>query len=138
MVLAAPNDYNPDDVKFAKEMLDAVAECKSVRDPRELGRRLENQIMDLLAVNRDCKGVTAFLEGHDKYDGKFNEAATQAKRNGYWSLMVDYVPGSKVYGWSLLPWKGEQMGRMISGEGTVSQIAEQVCIVVNGQGAAVR
>jgi hypothetical protein len=53
--------------------------------------------------------------------------------------MVDYVPGSKVYNWALFPTasSGRPNGRMISSEGTVSQIAEQVCIVVTGQGASV-
>jgi hypothetical protein len=93
-----------------------------------------NNIMDQLAVNTRCSSVSAYIEGYDKFDGKFNAAAMQAEEgSGYWSLMVDYAPGSKVHGWSLFPVNASGTtpsdGRLISGEGTVSQIAEQVCIV---------
>jgi len=107
-----------------------------VKDRRELGRRLENNIMDQLIVNTRCAGVSAYIEGYDKFDGKLNAAAMQAEERGaFWSLMVDYAPGSEVYGWSLFPENANgdtPNGRMISGAGTVSQIAEQVCIVVTG------
>jgi hypothetical protein len=118
-----------------------AANAQLVEDPRELGRRLEDSIMDQFAVNTRCGGVAAYIEGYDKFDGKFNAVAMQAEeRNDYWGLMVDYAPGSKVYSWALFPTarSGRPNGRMISGEGAASQIAEQVCIVVTGRGASVR
>jgi hypothetical protein len=140
-VLNNASDYDPEDVKINKQLFDGISECKSVNDPRELGRRLENNIMDQLAVNRQCAGVSAYIEGYDQFDGEFNAVAMQAEeRNDYWGLMVDYAPESKVYSWALFPTArgGRPNGRMVSGEGTVSQIAEQVCIIVTGQGASVR
>jgi hypothetical protein len=142
-VLNNPSDFDPEDVKFNKQLSDGIWECRSVKDRRELGRRLENNIMDQLAVNTRCAGVSAYIEGYDKFDGKFNAAAMQAEEgSGYWSLMVNYAPGSKVHGWSLFPVNASGTtpsdGRMISGEGTVSQIAEQVCIVVTRHGASIR
>ena len=140
-VLNNASDYDPEDVKFNKQEFDGISECKSVKDPRELGRRLEDSIMDQFAVNTRCGGVAAYIEGYDKFDGKFNAVAMQAEeRNDYWGLMVDYAPGSKVYSWALFPTarSGRPNGRMISGEGAASQIAEQVCIVVTGRGAGVR
>jgi hypothetical protein len=111
------------------------------QDTRELGRRLEDSIVDQFSVNTRCAGAAAYIEGYDKFDGKFNAVAMQAEElNDYWDLMVDYAPGSKVYRRALFPTarSGRPNGRMISGEGTVSQIAEQVCIVVTGHGASVR
>jgi hypothetical protein len=141
-VLNNPSDFDPEDVKFNKQLSDGIWECKSVKDRRELGRRLENNILDQLAVNARCAGVSAYIEGYDKFDGKLNAAAMQAEERGaFWSLMVDYAPGSEVHGWSLFPENasgGTPNGRLISGAGTVSQIAEQVCIVVTGQGRSVR
>jgi hypothetical protein len=103
-VLNNPSDFDPDDVKFNKQLSDGIGECKSVKDRRELGRRLENNIMDQLAVNARCAGVSAYIEGYDKFDGKLNAAAMQAEERGaFWSLMVDYAPGSEVYAWSLFP-----------------------------------
>ena len=56
-VLSNPSDYDPEDVKSDKQLSDGFLECKSVKDPRELGRRLENNIMDQLAVNQHCAGA---------------------------------------------------------------------------------
>jgi hypothetical protein len=41
-VLNNPSDYNPEDVKYNKQLFDGILECKSVKDTRELGRRLES------------------------------------------------------------------------------------------------
>jgi hypothetical protein len=135
-VLNNPSEFDPENVKANKQLFDGISECQSVKDRRELGRRLENNIMDQLIVNGRCAGVSAYIEGYDKFDGKLNAAAMQAEEGGaFWSLMVDYAPGSEVHGWSLFPESasgGTPNGRMISGAGTVSQIAEQVCIVVTG------
>ena len=55
-----------------------------MKDPRELGRRLEDSIMDQFAVNRGCVSVAAYIEGYDKFDGKFNAVVMQAEqRNDY-------------------------------------------------------
>ena len=135
-VLNNPSEFDPENVKTNKQLFDGISECQSVKDRRELGRRLENNIMDQLIVNTRCAGVFVYIEGYDKFDGKLNAAAMQAeKRGAFWNLMVDYAPGSEVYGWSLFPENangGIPNGRMISGAGTVSQIAEQVCVVVTG------
>ena len=53
-VLNNASDYDPEDVKFNKQEFDGISECKSVKDPRELGRRLEDSIMDQFAVNTRC------------------------------------------------------------------------------------
>jgi hypothetical protein len=140
-VLNNPSDFDPKDVKFNEQLANGIWECKSVKDRRELGRRLENNVMDQMAVNTRCSDVSAYIEGYDKFDGKFNADAMQAEERGaFWSLMVDYVPGSNVHGWSLFPENAvgatSSNGRLISGEGTVSQIAEQVCAVVTGHGAS--
>ena len=124
---------------------DGAAECRSVRDPRELGRRLENQIMDLFAVNARCQGVVIVIEGDEKYDGGLNAVATDLMvQKDHWDLLLDYIPGSKTYFWSIFPAaafnnsKSEfGKGRGVWGEETAAQIAEQVCIVVKGQGASV-
>jgi hypothetical protein len=39
-----------------KNILAGAAECRSVRDPRELGCSLENQLIDALAVNTNAPG----------------------------------------------------------------------------------
>ena len=53
-VLNNASDYDPEDVKVNKQEFDGISECKSVKDPRELGRRLEDSIMDQFAVNTRC------------------------------------------------------------------------------------
>lgn len=143
-ILADPSGYDSDTVKVYSRLAAGASECRSVRDTRELGRRLENQVMDALAVNTRCKGVVAVIGGHEKYDGKFNPVATAIQEHkDHWDLLLDYIPGSKVHEWSLEPqhaWNNQRLleGQMVSGDGSAAQIADQVCIVVTGQGAAVR
>src|SRR5207244_12751352 len=63
VIRAQTPDYDPEDVKFTKQQFDGISECKSVKDPRELGRRLEDSIMDQFAVNTRCGGVAAYIAG---------------------------------------------------------------------------
>jgi hypothetical protein len=51
-----------------KYTLAAAAECKTVRDTRELGRRLENELIDALAVEPLCGGVTVIREPHSTWE----------------------------------------------------------------------
>lgn len=144
--LGLPSQYDHETVEVYGRLPVAAAECKSVRDPKELGRRLENKIMDLLAVNPRCKGVEVILDWHEKFDGKLNPAAIEIQeQKDHWNLFLDYIPGSKVHSWSLFPassWNNRASnfgkGRMVSGEGTAPQIADQICTVVTGQGASLR
>src|SRR2546423_337196 len=41
-----------------KQTLAGAAECRSVRDTRALGRRLENDLIDALAVEPLCGGIS--------------------------------------------------------------------------------
>jgi hypothetical protein len=55
-------------------------------------------------------------------------------------LHLDYQPGSKVFGWTLFPNKAGMKpdGNFVSGEGTASKAAKQICIVASGRGAMIR
>ena len=143
-ILADPSGYDSDTVKVYSRLAAGASECRSVRDTRELGRRLENQVMNALAVNTRCKGVVAVIAWHEKYDGKLNPVATDIEEHkDHWELLLDYIPGSKVHEWSIYPTAAWNSRRVldredVSGEGSAAQIADQVCIVVTGQGATVR
>ena len=70
-VLNNASDYDPKDVKFNKQEFDGISECKSMKNPRELERHLEDSIKDQFAVNIRCGSVTAYIEGYDKFEGTF-------------------------------------------------------------------
>ena len=126
----------------AKNILAGAAECRSVRDTRELGRRLENELIDALAVEPLCAGVTMIRDPHpDFYGGGFsqdNYAIRQEKPN--WDLHLDYQPGSKVFGWTMFSNKaGMRSDRpFVNGEGTAPTAAKQICIIASGRGATIR
>jgi hypothetical protein len=67
-----------------------------------------------------------------------NYALKQQK--AYWNLHLDYQPGSRVFGWTLFPNKAgmKSDGNLVSGEGTASKAAKQICIVASGRGATIR
>jgi hypothetical protein len=126
----------------ANNILAGAVECRSVRDTRELGRRLENELIDALAVEPLCAGITMIRDPHRDFDGggfsKENDAIKQEKP--YWDLHLDYQPGSKVFGWTMFPNKAGMKleGSLVNGEGTASKAAKQICIVASGRGATIR
>ena len=122
---------------------EGIAECKFVGDGRQLGRKFENEVRSQMATNPRCQGVDVFRQSHPDYDGKtnFNELADQLKQV-HWTLFLEYNPGQTTHNWTLFPWTGGDVsggelvpGGMVEGEGTVSQIADQICIVVTKRGA---
>ena len=124
---------------------EGIAECKFVGDGRNLGRKLENEVRSGMATNPRCQGVDVFRQNHPDYDGKinFDELADQMKQV-HWTLFLEYNPGQTTHNWTLFPWTGGNefggelvKGGMVSGEGSVSQIADQICIVVTKRGANV-
>jgi hypothetical protein len=95
--------------------------------------------MDALALNTRCGGVTVIREPHPDWEhdywlSVYQEHAKLKKRGPYWDLMLDYTPGINIYGWTLFPEKG----RMVNGEGTTPQVADQICTVVTRRGATIR
>jgi hypothetical protein len=127
---------------WVKDVIAGATECKSVRDPRELGRRLENELTDALAVNTRCAGVTVIRDPHPDYDsGGLSEANRKIKdQKPHWDLMLDYSPATKIFGWTLFPEKpgSGSAGALVSGEGTTSKVADAICTVVTGRGANIR
>lgn len=126
-----------------KSILAGAAECKSVRDTREVGRRLENDLIDALAVEPVCAGVTMMRDPHPNFDGggsfsQSNYAIKQQK--AYWDLHLDYQPGSKVFGWTMFNNIAGMKpdGPFVNGEGTASKAAKEICIVASGRGATIR
>src|SRR5215475_11160069 len=52
----------------AESVKKAAAECRKVSDLRELGRRLEHDLTDALAVEPLCAGVTVIRDPHLDFD----------------------------------------------------------------------
>jgi len=138
------NGYGVEPADWVKDVMEAAAECKTVRDTRELGRRLENQLMDAMAVTTFCNGVTVVRDPHPKYDDHWNEKNLDNEKikaqKPYWDLHIDYRPGQKIFSWALFPEKagGGSAGRLVEGEGAIPKVAEQICIVATGRGATIR
>jgi hypothetical protein len=128
-----------------KYTLAAAAEGKTVADTRELGRRLENELMDALAVEPLCGGITVIREPHSSWEQTaFFEFTAKSyplqEQKAYLNLHLNYQPGSKVFGWDLFPYKAgrKSAGRLVTGEGDASKAAKQICIVASGRGATIR
>jgi len=98
-----------------------------------------------MATNPRCQGADIFRQNDNDYDGKdnYNELADQ-KKQVHWELFLEYNPGQTTHNWTLFPWTGGDAfggelvrSGLVSGEGTVSEIADQVCIVVTKGGASI-
>jgi hypothetical protein len=132
------------------DVVNGANECKSVRDPRALGRQLEIDLANALAVNTRCGGVTIIRDPHpdfDKYDWSETSQANQKikSQSDHWDLHLDYSPGHKTFGWTLFPHKAggfeppASLARsLISGEGDTTKAANDICTVVTRRGATIR
>jgi hypothetical protein len=79
----ANNPLGLEPADWVKDTVTAAAECKSVRDTRELGTRLENELTDALAVEPLCAGVTVIRDPHPDFNGgNFSEAVDTIKQKG--------------------------------------------------------
>jgi hypothetical protein len=125
--------------EILEEAVAGAIECRAVRDPRELGRRLENDLVAALAVEPLCFHVTVVKDPDRNYDAR-TSAASRAnyairQKKPFWDLHLDYRPGSKVFGWHLFPSVGLKSSEpFVSGEGTKTQAAGQICTVASGRG----
>jgi len=138
-------------LNFAKTACDTVlsdepnsvgaVDCKRAPDTRALGRALEDQLMDALAVNTNCAGITVTRDPHPEYDsGVPSTNYIIKKQKPYWDLFADYVPGQKIFNWTLFSNKsgGEGPPESVNGGGTLAQAATDICTVVNGRGAKIQ
>jgi hypothetical protein len=127
---------------WVKDIVTGAAECRTVRDARELGTRLENELADALAVEPLCAGVTVIRDPHPKFNGgNFSQANYAIKQKKlFWDLHLDYRPGSKVFHWTLFPNDAgmKSSGPPIDGEGNPDKAAKQICTVVTRRGATIR
>ena len=117
-----------------KAIVAGATECKSVRDTRVLGRRLENELTDALAVNTHCAGVTVIRDPHPGYDGRISQTNYEIRRQTpYWDLHLNYIPGAKTFDWALFPSNSGGplvFGALLNGEGTVSKAATDICSLI--------
>jgi hypothetical protein len=110
--------YNRNSAEAVCNATDAVAGCKAL--VQVTANRLDDEVAGKFAVNTRCKGIR-ILRNDD------------GKTKGDWDLRIHYYAYSKVHEWFLF--YEPQPAKMIKGEGTPAQIADEVCIVVTGQGA---
>jgi hypothetical protein len=134
-------DLRPFD--WVYDLVNADDECKSVPDPRELGRRLESELASALVVNPLCNRVTVVNDPHPHYDSSSSDTLADnfkiKNQRDYWNLHLDYNPGHKTYGWTLFSYKagGYLPGSFVTGAGETPKVADQICTVVTKRGAII-
>ena len=94
---------------------------------RRLARVFEWQVVRALASEPACGGVTVARSGGP---GEQDIVLTELMRRPHWMLAVDYLPGLGSHGWTLLSAKGPTVAA--EGEGSVRQIARDVCAAATG------
>ena len=119
-----------------------AAECNSMGDKRELGRRLENRVVDALAAEPGCAGVTVIRDPRPNSDrGRRSEADDQSKqKKPFWDLKIDYEPGEKAFGWTLFLFAPDAntAGPFFSGEGIPAKAAKRICKLASGRDPTIR
>jgi hypothetical protein len=127
---------------WVSNLLAGARECKSVTDPRQVGRRLENELLNALALNTSCAGVTVIRDPHPKYDGGGWSQTNRKIRDqkAHWDLHLDFRPGEKTYAWWLFSRSAGSMSwnAIIDGQGETPKVANDICVAVSGRGATIQ
>jgi hypothetical protein len=125
---------------WMQTVFDGAAECKSASDPRVLGRKLEDSLLDALATDANCEGTTFIREPHPDFDHTSLAPNDDVKGlQPYWGLQLDYEPGNTEFGWSMAPYdKDDRMGYLVTGEGDSQEAADAICLVAKRRGATIR
>jgi hypothetical protein len=124
-----------------REGCDAVAACTDVM-PRYVActtsavgaageaRNYETDLMTQFATKQNCKGAS-FARLYSSSD---HVAAMDAP---HWTLIIDYVVGSPIQDWTLVPDRKSNLNSNLQGQSqTAANIADSVCAIVLGQGGA--
>lgn len=119
-------------VAGCSELMPRYLACTTGLAPKAQARNYEDNLMTQFAINPNCKGVkfSKFSSGTDRARGL---------SGSHWTLMIDYVVGSKRQHWTLQDSKrSNQASPLLQGTGaTPEKVAEDVCAIVLGQGGAV-
>lgn len=116
-------------ITSCQEIMPTVEACGI--DPSQDVRSFEDILAAEFASNSDCNSVQ-FV--HFKSPNEVNKATSEAMKKKYWSLMLDYRPGSKNQHWSLVRL---EPSAFTQGEGGPKEIAKKVCSIVKEQGATI-
>ena len=101
---------------------------------RRQARVFEWRVARALASEPSCAGLTVARYGGP---AKPDVVVSELMRRPHWMLAVDYLPGLGIQSWTLLSSRGPTVAA--EGEGSVRQIARDVCAsVTGGRGAASR
>ncbi len=118
------------DVDYAKQSCNGQNPCQS--DPIQAVHEFETELTTQFAAQAACANVQ-FI----RFNGP-NEASKTAidtTQKPYWSLSLNFIPGIAKQKWHMV--KSSDRAAILQGKGTPTEIAKEVCVIVNGQGAKV-
>jgi hypothetical protein len=93
----------------------------------------ELELMTQFAAAAECSGVTVTSFG---YPQNQNRSSPSFAERPYWSFSINYFGDKRAQLWQMLPPKGSNLP-MMQATGTPSEIARQVCAIINGKGGAI-
>jgi hypothetical protein len=118
-----------DGVEACPHLMPVLLAC-TIDSARTMARIFERQLVRALASEPACAGLIVARHGGP---GEPDVVVSELMRRPHWMLAVDYLPGLASHGWTLLsaPYLSAKGPRVAAeGEGTVRQIAADICTAV--------
>lgn len=118
------------DVDYAKQSCNGQNPCQS--DPVQAVHEFEIELTTQFAAQAACVNVQFIRFSGPKEE---NKSANDATPKSYWSLSLNFIPGSTKQTWQMV--QSPIKTAVLQGDGTPAEIAKEVCAIVNGKGAKV-
>ena len=118
------------DIDYAKQLCKGRNPC--FPDPVQGVRDFETELATQFAAQTTCHLVQFVrFNGPDNAD----KTAIDATNKEHWSLSLNFMPGTPKQQWQMD--QSANKAIVMHGAGTPSDIAKEVCSIVNGHGATV-
>lgn len=118
------------DVDYAKQSCNGQSRCQS--DSIQAVHEFETGLTTQFAAQAACANVQ-FI----RFNGPniASKTAIDTTQKTYWSLSLNFTPGIAKQKWQMV--KSSDRATVLQGDGTPTEIAKEVCAIVNGKGAMV-
>jgi hypothetical protein len=108
------------------------SEATCNRESTESYNVFELELKTQFAASAECAGITVSSFGSPQNP---KEPPPDMSRP-YWNFSINYTADQPAQLWQMLPPEGSDLP-MMQANGTPSEIAKQVCIIIKGKGGAI-
>lgn len=131
-VVVVDDWWNVDMAKEDCRMREANGQIRCIGDPTAKVRAYEAKLGTFFAVDPLCHGIIL-----TRFEGPHQDAPKAVTKMD-WKLMIDFLPGEALQGWTLIPALGSGHNEALkTGKGNPQEMAHSICATIKKVGGLV-